>query len=295
MRLLMIHGRGQGGRDAGEVQTKWEDAFAEGLKAAGVTAPGSLEIDFPYYGDKLDSYVERAKLPTPADVATKGSGPDKGYESFTQSVIAEIEAKQALDEAEVRKHMDPDKPQEKGPQNWEWVQAIVKVIDNHLTPLSGFTIETFLTDVFLYLDKSAVQRAINKIVSEKLTDEPTIVLGHSLGSVVAYRVLMEHADELDLRGFITVGSPLGIKAISSKLGVVDNPAAAVGWYNAYDERDIVALNPLDGTYFPVSPAVQNNDKVKNHTSNRHSIDGYLDDREIAKQIHAALNRQAPGN
>jgi hypothetical protein len=57
-----------------------------------------------------------------------------------------------------------------------------------------------------------------------------------------------------------------------------------GWYNAFDKRDVVALYPLDAANFPVVPAVENNATVKNHTANRHGIDGYLDDANVAKRI-----------
>ncbi len=44
------------------------------------------------------------------------------------------------------------------------------------------------------------------------------------------------------------------------------------------------LYPLDASNFPVSPAIENNSAVKNHTDNRHGIAGYLDDATAAKRI-----------
>ena len=93
---------------------------------------------------------------------------------------------------------------------------------------------------------------------------------------------------MKLRKIITVGSPLGLRAISSKLGIAENPAGKDGWYNAYDERDIVALNPLDDTFFPADPAIVNNNKVRNKTDNRHGIIGYLNDKDVATIIAAAF-------
>jgi hypothetical protein len=151
--------------------------------------------------------------------------------------------------------------------------------------ISGRTIETFLNDVYLYLDKAVVRKKINSIVESELTDEPTVVVAHSLGSVVAYDVLMSHHSNINLAGFLTVGSQLGIKAITAMLGLPRNPAPGK-WVNAYDKRDIVALNPLDANHFPVAPQIVNFAGVKNHTSNRHGIDGYLDDSVVAKQVAA---------
>jgi alpha-beta hydrolase superfamily lysophospholipase len=121
--------------------------------------------------------------------------------------------------------------QEKGIQNWEWVQAIARAIDKRLTGAADFTIETFLIDVYLYVNKPSVTRSINKIIEEKLTDEPTLVIGHSLGSVVGYKVMMDNLTNLKPIKYITVGSPLGLKAISSKLGLLQNPGKGEGVNN----------------------------------------------------------------
>ncbi|MEL0587209.1 MAG: hypothetical protein AAES65_20370 [Candidatus Thiodiazotropha sp. (ex. Lucinoma kazani)] len=99
---------------------------------------------------------------------------------------------------------------------------------------------------------------------------------------------MENLPKLNLVKYITIGSPLGLTAISSKLGMLQNPCGANGWYNAYDERDIVALNPLDNRYFPTDPLIVNNNNVDNHTENRHGIIGYLNDAEVATQIAEAF-------
>ena len=62
-------------------------------------------------------------------------------------------------------------------------------------------------------------------------------------------------------------------------------------FNALDQRDVVALYPLDSVNFPLDPAVpaiENKRDVRNKTDNRHGITGYLDDAEVARRIHEAL-------
>jgi hypothetical protein len=289
MRILMVHGRAQGGRLADDLKATWVDTLQIGFRAAGKPWPAAIDVDFPYYGDTLDRLTAQAALPTPTDVVTKGPGQNKQFEEFMQSALDEIQTQSAITDEEVRANLTPGVSQEKGAQNWGWVQAIARAIDNHLARTSTLTIEKFLRDVFLYITRRDVARQINEIVEAKLTREPTLVIGHSLGSVVAYNVLQKHRSTLELRRFITVGSPLGLRAISSKLGVPVNPAGENGWYNAYDERDIVSLNPLDDTYFPADPSIVNYNQVKNQTDNRHGIIGYLNDREVATQIAAALS------
>lgn len=103
---------------------------------------------------------------------------------------------------------------------------------------------------------------------------------------------MENLDQLNIAKYITIGCPLGLKAISSKIGILQNPypCGADVWNNAYDERDVVALNPLDNRYFHTDQAIINNNAVDNHTDNPHGIIGYLDDAKVAKQIANAINR-----
>lgn len=288
MRILMIHGRGQGGQDPDDLKAKWIETLKDGFRAAEEPFPDDIAVDFPFYAETLDKFAAQANLPTAADVVAKGAGQNTQFEQFMQSALAEMQRNAGIPDAEVTARMDSTGPQEKGIQNWGWVQAIARAIDARFTGASTFTIEKFLKDVYLYVSNREVARQINQIVEEKLTDQPTIVIAHSLGSVVGYNVIRNRRPTLKLRKFITVGCPLGLKAVSSKLGVPENPGGKGGWYNAYDERDIVALNPLDDTYFPTDPIIINNNHVDNQTDNRHGIVGYLNDAGVARQVAAAF-------
>jgi hypothetical protein len=79
-----------------------------------------------------------------------------------------------------------------------------------------------------------------------------------------------------------------VKAIKAALAPIEHPQCVTRWFNAMDERDVVALFPLTAERFNVDPAIENKNDVRNHTSNRHGISGYLDDAEVARRIHTAL-------
>lgn len=288
MRILMVHGRAQGAFTPDDLVVTWTDTLKAGFAAANKPWPSGVEIDFPYYATDLDAFAARANLAPVSDVTAKGTASNAAYDQFMQSAVQQIRTESSITDAEVQSHLDPAAPQQKGIENKWWFQAIVRTIDARLGGVTNFTIEKALTDVFVYVTYPAVRKKINAIVEAKLTSEPTIVIGHSLGSVVAYDVIVKNRANLDLVKFVTVGSPLGIRAISSKLGVLQNPAGADGWYNAYDERDVVALNPLDNTYFPVTPSIKNYNSVDNETDNRHGIIGYLNDPDVAAHVAAAI-------
>lgn len=289
MRILMIHGRSQGGKDPDKLKAIWIKTLEKGFSKAKQPFPQQVSVDFPFYADRLDYFTAQSSLPTPDDVLAKGSGQDKEFEEFMKSALTEIKLRGKISDNEVAAKMNKQATsKEKGPQNWWWVRAIARAVDSYLTDVSEFTIEEFLKDVYLYISKPAIASEINRIIEMKLTAEPTLVIGHSLGSVVGYRVLNANREKMDLKKYITVGSPLGITAISSKLGIPENPCERNGWYNAFDVRDIVALNPLDSDYFPADPEIINYDGVNNQTENRHGIVGYLNDANVARQIAAAL-------
>ena len=76
--------------------------------------------------------------------------------------------------------------------------------------------------------------------------EPCALVGHSLGSIVRYNILRDNPN-LKIPKYITVSSPLGLKSVKSYLKTPIKMPECVrhGWYNANDDRDVVALNPLD--------------------------------------------------
>ena len=108
--------------------------------------------------------------------------------------------------------------------------------------------------------------------------------------MVAYNLLNKdpQAGEWEVPLFVTLGCPLGVNAIRKQVRPIAHPRCATAWFNAMDERDVVALYPLTKKRFDVNPAIENKKDVDNPTSNRHGISGYLGDAEVAARIHAAL-------
>jgi hypothetical protein len=286
MRLLLVHGRSQGGKDPIALKAEWLGALEKGLQKAGLALPPGAEIDFPFYGDRLDEFVRQFELPADPAIVPKGSPAFDDYAAFRAEVADEMRERAGITNAQVQAEVGPVPSAEKGIQNWAWVQAIIRLLDRNVTGVSQSTIEVFLRDVFLYTQRPAVQRAIDAIVADVLKPDTAVVVGHSLGSVVAYNVLRAAARKVP--HYVTVGSPLGIRAIRKTLVPIGNPIGAKGWYNAYDTRDVVALYPLDRNNFDVDPAITNNGAVQNWTDNRHGIIGYLDDKDVAKAVQSGF-------
>ncbi len=288
-RLVLVHGRAQGGRDPAVVKHEWLQALAEGAAKAGRRLPADLEVELPFYATLLDEYAARLDLPLADDIRTRGPGIDSEFLEFQAAVAEAIRTGAGITDAQVDAEYGAN-PKPKAWYNAEWVLAILRAIDHYFGGLTQVALESFTRDVFLYATRSGVQRTIDAIVAEKLaTDRPNIVVGHSLGSVVAFNVLLTERRAIDVPLFVTVGSPLGIAPINDEFRPLERPRGVGLWLNAYDPRDVVSLYPLDLSHFPVRPAIENYAGIHNHTDNRHGIAGYLDDPTLAGRILDAID------
>lgn len=283
-RLVLVHGRGQQGLNPAELKTTWMNTLRSGAEANGKSLPADLDVTFPYFGDTLDELSREAEVPL---TGTRGSPADDEYLAFQAEVAESIRQSAGVTDAQVDAEYGAN-PKPRGPLNSEWVQAILRALDKHGGGMSQDALERFTRDVFLYTNRAGVRVEIDHIVAAALTEQPTVVIAHSLGSVVAYSVLVSDPRLLRVPLFVTVGCPLGIRAIRDQFRPLKFPVPVKSWYNAFDTRDVVALNPLDRANFPVNPDIVNYPSVRNQTDNRHGIVGYLNDREVARQILTGL-------
>lgn len=281
MKLIFIHGREQENKDAAFLELIWKNTFREGLKKNNLTLPADVTIEFPYYGDVMQGFVNNPNtIPQPISSTKRSS-----------KMLVVDEAEFAYDFlSELVKNAGKELPQKRGGvKNWESVHILLKMFDNY-TGWGESVLKRLFKDLFLYLTNEGVQEAINNLVLSKFDKEPCVVVGHSLGSILSYVILKSQEEKLHVNKLITLGSPLGIKSIKELLPKPIGMPKCVknGWFNAFDERDIVALNPLDAKCFPIDPLIENKNNVDNDTDNRHGIMGYLNDKEVARRIYDAL-------
>ena len=95
-------------------------------------------------------------------------------------------------------------------------------------------------------------RAIEVI--NKYKNDDIMFIAHSMGSIVAYDVLSFSLPDIKIDTFVTMGSPLGLPIIMSKIAAEQNmkqnniekletpPGVKRNWYNFSDLEDKVALN-----------------------------------------------------
>jgi hypothetical protein len=287
-RLLFIHGRSQERKDPSALKAEWLTALRHGAGSLDHSLPDIADVAFPYYGDLLDEYTKAFAIPLTSNITARGGPIEDEFLMFQAEVAESVRRAAGVTDAQVDLEYGTE-PTERGPLNWKWVQAILRAVDKHGGGMNQKTLETFTRDVFLYATRAGVRDAIDDSVGTLLTEQPTVVVSHSLGTVVAYSVLRREHRRLQIPLFVTVGSPLAVRAIRDQFKPLRSPAVVGSWYNAFDSRDVVALYPLDKDNFPVEPAIVNNSSVRNSTDNRHGISGYLENPDVARRIVQALS------
>jgi hypothetical protein len=289
--LVFVHGRAQQRIDSIGLKKLWIDTWREGLAKSGLDLPidpGS--IHFPYYGDTLEQLACGLSPEDAAKIIVRGEQMDREQEAFLKEYIAEVQESAGLSDQDVAAEMDPE-GRPRGVLNWSWVQGILALIDRRLPWASGAAIALFTSDVYHYLHKPAIRAVMEAGVRSAFRPGvETVVVSHSLGTVVAYDVLKRDGAELEFKVplLVTLGSPLAVSAVKKALRPIAHPRCVAAWFNAFDERDVVSLYPLDADNFEVEPAITNKVDIDNPTQNRHGLAGYLADAEVARRIHDAV-------
>lgn len=293
MEVIFIHGRSQQGRDKVALQRIWEQSLARGFQAAGVTPAQDLRFHFPYYGDLLFDESRRLTELAQGALVDRSAAPPVSAEeqAFMESVLFDAAHTRGITDAQIKQE-EGQVLVERAWFNTAPVLAALRLLDR-LPNVSAFSIELVTRDVWHYLTVRGLRLKVNALVDAKIPKaEPCVIVAHSLGTIIAYNLLMDRRQRSNVRAFITVGSPLGIAAIVERLPSDSRPRNAPDgvpiWFNARDPDDAVALHPIECTMFPGSPSVTNFEGVVNRSENQHGIEDYLADATVARTIHEAL-------
>ncbi|GGQ19731.1 alpha/beta hydrolase [Streptomyces roseolilacinus] len=280
-RLVFVHGIG-GPRDAAADLEEWLRAAAHGARAAGhggrlsgLTGGWAADARFAYYGDLFR---------TPGSQGTGGSAgsrTDRQDDELVAELLLEAVDDRlagpapAADEARVLRHA---RTQLAPPGGAQGVGAPGRHVVNALTTLmalpglrsTGGWLSARLTagtlgQVARYLNRGepgdggeTLDVRIRRRVAACLDgDGPTVVVAHSLGTVVALETLHAHRGEVPL--LITLGSPIGTRtAVLPRVRPQPPraPACVGRWLNFWDRDDLVAARPrLEDVVLPNASSV----------------------------------------
>lgn len=181
--------------------------------------------------------------------------------------------------------------------------------------ITDFIIHHFFRDLETYYNDFCVKQ-INRdsrakeVICSNLADilfkhrrKKILLIAHSMGSIIAYDVLTQYVPEVPVDTFVTIGSPLGLPIIKSKIVAehknknsqdvdLKTPENVLSyWYNLSDLKDKIAFNFNLSDDFkantrnvcPVDKIVYNDYEFMGK-KNAHKSYGYLRTREMAQII-----------
>jgi pimeloyl-ACP methyl ester carboxylesterase len=148
-----------------------------------------------------------------------------------------------------------------------------------------------LAEVTRYLTDAPYRDHALASCQQLIGAETSVVIGHSLGSVVAYEAIRESPVDVPL--LVTLGSPLGLNGVNRHLRLPAGwPAGLRRWVNVADRDDLVAARPDLGPTFdrnrPVGAVFQPCEKVDNKFR-PHQVGYYLAQLECGRPVGETLD------
>ncbi|POX58670.1 hypothetical protein C3492_36205 [Streptomyces sp. Ru62] len=247
--VVVVHGVGQEYLGRLSLQGPVAAAVADGVEAAeraGVLPPGSVpdvqDVDVAFYGDVFR---------TPGAKGGR-TGPRSAAEVTDPYEVDLLLAWAAA----------AGGPQEqygtKAPTPRTLQRAMNALLRSPFLP--GPVAERFLLGVLRqvrrYFGEDVVRERAVEAVAARVGPDTTVLVGHSLGSVVAYEALCAHP-EWPVRTLVTLGSPLGMPSLvfdrlrpAPRHGRGHWPGGLAHWTNLADKHDVVASVKQLADLFP---------------------------------------------
>jgi hypothetical protein len=286
MRLVFVHGINHEGKSSDWILENWLEALK------GATSPGDFElikrqtIEAPFYGDVLHEQAQQrlaAKDKLRAQSADEAEGEEAAF--YRHALAEVVQGRPDLITAERLAHAERIVEQDAIYNNRHLI-VLLKALQDVL-PDQGEALLRLLPQAFVYLNRIQATETVEAIVRPALEQGPCIVIAHSLGTVVSFKLM--RALRQNCPFYITLGSPLPIKAVQGSVRAPFGRRPAVAeWLNLWDPNDVVTLSsPLDTHTF--GTGVENS-QVNNGDADAHDFRRYLAHRETAERLVAAIRR-----
>lgn len=294
MKVLMIHGIGQEDSTSDVLLKRW-------IKSLHDVSPGLLDPSntrMAYYGTTLADWTT-GKVKAAVGMGAEGAEIDIGDEDelkFLTEALQEVADDQDVTDAEIGQASAEADHQAGGghvvPMDNFIARQLVGLVRalEKLSPAKGTILLRVIKQGHTYLSSPGAAKAVDDIVRPLLQASPQVLITHSLGTVVAFKLLREMHEQgksVEIPLLITMGSPLGLDAFMKKLGPPRlKPPFVKEWRNFYDPSDFVALGKSLSKEF--ANGIIDDGTVDNFTPNAHGIIGYLPHKGVIDALKDAL-------
>lgn len=307
--ILMIHGIGQQQETADALEATLLPALSGGIRIAGFaeeadrlrlppSLPGRIEARVAFYGDLFLVKGSQGEGIDDLDPDQQRLADALAVEMLRNAASRSRRPQaRAVAERELR-ILDPAAGEAQGPG------AVARVVMNSLAKVPwiapiGMNVASWLkatlVQVTRYLSEPALREEVQRRLTALLSEETSVMIGHSLGSVVAYEAVHRLGRPLPL--LVTLGSPLGLRNIVH--GRLAPPASfppqVRRWVNVADLDDYIASEPdLGGLFSEGKPtgAVFDAGWTVDNEEAPHSLVRYLGKNQVGQPVGSALRALA---
>ena len=293
MKIVGVHGIAHTHLTAPEIEREWLPAIQGGLEEAGFPRISPDEFGIAAYGAVFRPAGTRSGM---FPRLTAADFQDEREEAMLlawwqeAAKLSQINRSKADPLGEDLTIQSPDF-EGRGWRTPRIVQDALRQLakSRYFRKLGGERAVLFLLkQVREYLHNAEMKQAIQQRVLEKVTPDTKVIIGHSLGSVVAYECLCAHP-EWNVETLITLGSPLGMSPIVFE-SLTPVPESGKGgypnvkrWINVADSGDIVALEKELAPRFG-----EIEDRLVHNGWESHSATRYLNAKETGNAIAMGL-------
>lgn len=307
--VILVHGIAQQQKSADCLEAQWLPALAGGLRTAGFpeladrlwcarATPEGIDARMAFYGHLFLQPDQMGDEPGELSPAQQEVAEELALAWLAHGVNRSSRPRDRMDAARELAYVRHEIGREEaglGEVARKAVNSLARV--RWFAPYGMAFAERFvwqaLTQVTAYLTDDAVREAALQTVLDLAGPDTKVIIGHSLGSVVAYEAA--HRLEPPLPLLVTLGSPLGLDSIiypRLRPQPPTFPARVRRWVNVADPDDLVAAEPdLRGLFSSGLPAgaVFDGSYTVDNGAEPHSAKFYLSRAEVGRPVTRALS------
>lgn len=283
--VVVVHGVGKQYSGGQSLHADMANALIDGVSLSGARPPVPQDVSVAFYGHWFRPVAALRKSSpewTPEDL-------EEGLETELLFALWEEAARIAPD----RVPPPEPRPSAKAAAPRSVQRAVHAVALLLPVRCADRFLIGMLRQVRLYLTDDEVRAKVLAEVEAAVSDDTRVIVGHSLGSVIAYEALCAHP-EWPVRALVTLGSPLGIpRLVFDRLrprpqdGRGAWPGSVEHWTNLAADGDIVALVKKLGPLFP-GPSAPVADIRLHNGPKAHDLLSHLCDRATGAAVAAGL-------
>lgn len=297
--IIGIHGLGNKPKKE-LLEEWWKSAILEGFDQVKLKPP-KFKLELVYWADLIYDQAENLEitdkkdpyfLEEPYTLSPHPKLPEKDY-SFRKKILQFIENQ--LEKVFLNDDLS---------LNYKGINDII--MHRYFKELEMYYSDTGKQRM---LKQNTRRRLFN--VLEKYKFDDILLIGHSMGSIIAYDVLQFELKRRSIHTFVSMGSPIGLPFIRSKIAdemreryenfTIKTPyCISNAWLNFADLEDKIALNfDLSNDFAPNSKGIFPtdfeivNDYESRGVKNPHKSFGYLRNPKFIYQLNLFLKEKTP--